>query len=122
MRQWVADFIRWLTIDYGIALPFLGVKPDSFGSFVFSNLGSVGLDVGYPALAPFSNVSMVVIQGGVTNKPMVVDGQVLARRAITLCAALDHRVVDGAQIGRVFNYLRHVVKNPSILEDKMEHG
>ncbi len=118
LRQWLADLIRWLTIDWGISMPFLGVTPDSFGSFVLSNLGSIGLDVGYPALAPFSNVAMVVMQGNVTNKPMVVDGVVMPRRAITISAALDHRVVDAAQIGRLFSYLRWVVKNPAVLEDK----
>ncbi len=117
LRQWLADLIRWLTIDWGFSMPFLGVTPDSFGSFVLSNLGSIGLDIGYPALAPFSNVAMVVIQGNVTNKPMVVNGLVMPRRAITISAALDHRVVDAAQIGRLFSYLRWVVKNPEVLED-----
>lgn len=117
-RQWVADLIKWLTIDWGISLPFLGVSPESFGSFVLSNLGSIGLDVGYPALAPFSNVAMVVNQGNVITKPMVVDGEVVPRRVITISAALDHRVVDAAQIGRLFNYLRKIIKNPEILEEK----
>lgn len=117
-RQWVTDLIKWLTIDWGISLPFLGVSPESFGSFVLSNLGSIGLDVGYPALAPFSNVAMVVNQGNVITKPMVVDGMVVPRRVITMSAALDHRVVDAAQIGRLFNYLRKIIKNPEILEEK----
>ncbi|MBC7774889.1 MAG: 2-oxo acid dehydrogenase subunit E2 [Phycisphaerae bacterium] len=115
LRQWVADLVKRLTIDWGISLPFLGVSPDSFGSFVLSNLGSIGLDVGYPSLAPFSNVSMVVIQGGVTLKPVVVDGQIVPRRMITFSAALDHRVVDAAQIGRLFNYVRRVLKKPELL-------
>ncbi len=118
LRQWVFDLIRWMTIDWGISLPFLGVSPESFGSFVLSNLGSIGLDVGYPALAPFSNVAMVVNQGSVTLKPIVLDGQIVARRMITISAALDHRVVDAAQIGRLFNYLRRILKNPEILEVK----
>ncbi|MDO8365862.1 MAG: 2-oxo acid dehydrogenase subunit E2 [Saprospiraceae bacterium] len=117
-RQWTANLVRCLTIDLGVSIPFLGVSPDSFGTFMLSNLGSIGLDVGYAALAPFSNVAMVVTQGRVTNKPMVVNGQVLPRRAITISAALDHRVVDAAQIGRLFNFLRRVVKNPEMLEKK----
>ncbi len=116
IRQWVADLVKWLSIDWGVSLPFLGVSPDSFGSFVLSNLGSIGLDVGYPALAPFSNVSMVVNQGGVSLKPVVLDGQIVPRRMITFSAALDHRVVDAAQIGRLFNYVRRVLKKPESLE------
>ncbi|MEY3194454.1 MAG: hypothetical protein RIQ78_551 [Bacteroidota bacterium] len=118
LRQWITDLIRWMTIDWGIHLPFLGVSPESFGSFVLSNLGSIGLDVGYPALAPFSNVAMVVNQGSVTIKPIVVDGLIVARRMITISAALDHRVVDAAQIGRLFGFLRRVMKNPEMLSVK----
>lgn len=118
-RQWLANLIRWLTIDMGVSLPLLGVSPDVFGSFILSNLGSLGMNVvGYPALAPFSNVAMVVILGSVTSKPMVVDGQILSRRVITISAALDHRVVDGSQIGLLFNFLQRIVRNPSILDEK----
>ena len=117
LRQWVADLIRWLTVDWGVPLPFLGVSPESFGSFLLSNLGSIGLDVGYPALAPFSNVAMVVNQGSVSSKAVVVDGQIVPRRMITISAALDHRVVDAAQVGRLFNYVRRILKKPEVLEE-----
>ncbi len=80
-RQWVVRLIIWLTVDMGFSLPFLGLSPDTFGSFVLSNLGSIGLDVGYPALAPFSNVGMVITQGSTTTKPWVVGGQIMPRRA-----------------------------------------
>jgi pyruvate/2-oxoglutarate dehydrogenase complex dihydrolipoamide acyltransferase (E2) component len=118
LRQWVATLIRRITVDWGFSLPFLGVSPNSFGSFVLSNLGSIGLDIGYPALAPFSNVAMVAILGRAADKPMVVNGQVVPRRAITVSAALDHRVVDASQIGRLFNYLRQMVKHPELLDIK----
>lgn len=118
LRQWVADFFKWATIDWGITFPFLGVSPENFGSFVLSNLGSIGLDVGYPALAPFSNVALVVNQGSVSPKPVVLNGQIVARRMITLSAAIDHRVVDAAHVGRMFKLLRRIVKKPEVLEEK----
>ena len=112
----MVDLTRWLTIDWGINLGFLGVSHDSFGTFVLSNIGSIGLDVGYPALAPFSNVAMVVTQGSVSLKPVVHKGQIVARRMITIGAAIDHRVVDAAQMGLLFNYLKRVLKEPEGLE------
>jgi pyruvate dehydrogenase E2 component (dihydrolipoamide acetyltransferase) len=118
LRQWLMDLVLWLSIKWGIPLGFLGVSPDSFGSFILSNLGSIGLDVGYPALAPFSRGAMVLCQGQVMDKPAVVDGQVLPRRIITLSAALDHRLVDAAQAGILFTYIRRVLKNPEVLEQK----
>lgn len=118
LRQWVVDLVKWLMNTWGVSLPFLGVSPGSFGSFVLSNLGSIGLDIGYPALAPFSNVAMVVAQGSVSTKPVVVEGQVVPRRMITISGAVDHRVVDAAQIGRLFSYVRRILKTPGVLEEK----
>lgn len=118
LRQWVFNIIRAITIDWGLPVPGLGVSPDSFGSFVLSNIGSIGLDVGYPALAPFSNVSMVINQGKPMAKPAVYEGEIAIRRLITFSAALDHRVVDAAQAGRLFNYVRHLLQHPEVLEEK----
>ena len=76
--------------------------------------------MGYPALFPISNVPLVLILGGVSKKPYVVNDQIVARRIISLGAALDHRVVDAMHGGKLFRYIKHIVNNPSILESKPE--
>lgn len=110
LRQWIVDLVRWLSIDLGIPLPFLGVSPESFGTFVLSNLGSIGIDVGYAALAPFSNVALVITQGRVSTQPAVVNGQIVPRRMITCSAVIDHRVADAAHAGRLFAHVRGVLR------------
>ncbi len=117
-RTWITFIIRKLTIDWGMPIPFLNFKADSFGSYVISNIGSIGLDMGYPALFPISNVPFVLIMGGVNKKPYVVNDVILPRRIISLGAALDHRVVDAMHGGKLFRYLKYIVKNPTILESK----
>ena len=87
-----------------------------FGSFVISNIGSVGLDTGYPALFHVSNVAMVFIMGGVLKKPVVVNDQVVIRRMISLSCALDHRVVDANHGGLLFKSLKQSVRNPELFE------
>lgn len=117
-RNWLFGLIKRITIDWGFSFPRLGLSPDSFGSFVFSNIGSIGLDTGYPALLPSSNVAIVVVMGLASTKPAVVDGQIVPRRLLTMGAAIDHRIADGAQAGRMFRYLKKVISNPEVLEDK----
>jgi pyruvate/2-oxoglutarate dehydrogenase complex dihydrolipoamide acyltransferase (E2) component len=118
LRIGVFGLIKRITIDWGLSFPKLGLTPDSFGSFVLSNIGSLGLDIGYPALLPSSNVAIVVVLGSANTKPAVVDGQVVPRRLLTMGAAIDHRVADAAQAGRLFRYLKQVVGNPEVLETK----
>ncbi|MCS6929457.1 MAG: 2-oxo acid dehydrogenase subunit E2 [Saprospiraceae bacterium] len=111
-RSWLVRLVKWVTIDMGIALPALGLSPDAFGSFILSNIGSIGLDLGYAALLPLSNVSCVITMGNVESKPVVLNGQIVPRRILTINAVLDHRVVDAVHVGKMFRYLKSAVKGP----------
>ena len=116
IRGWLYKLLKLVYVDWGFSIPFIGLNPHSFGSFMLSNIGTLGLDIGFPALFPIANVSFVMIMGGVQSKPWVVNNQVVPRRIITLGAALDHRVVDASHAGKLFKYLKFAVKNPEILE------
>jgi pyruvate dehydrogenase E2 component (dihydrolipoamide acetyltransferase) len=105
---------------WGFSIKKWGLTPDSFGSFIVSNIGTLGLDLGFPALMPTSNVSFVLILGAVNNKPWVVHDQIVPRKIMMLGAALDHRVCDGSHGGRLFRYLKYIIKNPELLETKPE--
>ena len=119
LRGWIFSLLKTITFDWGFSIPSLGLSANSFGSFVVSNIGNVGLDMGYPALFPSSNVSFVLILGGVNRKPAVVGDQILPRTILSLGAALDHRVVDASHGGLLFRYLKKIVKNPELLDEKI---
>ena len=44
MRGWILKLARLISIDWGISIPALGLSPGAFGSFVISNIGSLGLE------------------------------------------------------------------------------
>ncbi|MCB8994073.1 MAG: 2-oxo acid dehydrogenase subunit E2 [Bacteroidales bacterium] len=117
-RVWIFKFIRMFTINWGISIPGLGLSAESFGSFVISNIGSIGLDMGYPALFPTSNVAIVFVMGGVSKKPVVIDDQVVIRRIMSFGATLDHRVVDANHGGKLFRFIKQIVNNPGLLDEK----
>jgi pyruvate/2-oxoglutarate dehydrogenase complex dihydrolipoamide acyltransferase (E2) component len=118
LRGWIYKIIKTITFNWGLSFPSLGLSADSFGSFIVSNIGNVGLDMGFPALFPSSNVSFVLIIGGVNRKPAVVGNEILPRSILSLGAALDHRVVDASHGGLLFRYLKNIVKNPHLLDEK----
>lgn len=119
IRGWIFSLLKTITMNWGLSFPSLGLSANSFGSFVVSNIGSVGLDMGFPALLPSSNVSFVLVLGGVNRKPAVVDEQVVPRTILSLGAAIDHRVVDASHGGLLFRYLKKIVKNPELLDEKL---
>ena len=115
-RRWVFSLIKFIILTLGIPLPFIGMNAQSFGTFFVSNIGTLGLDGGYPALLPTGNISLVLIVGRVRDLPWVVDGQVVPRRILKLGAALDHRIIDASHGGKLFNYIRRVIRNPEMFE------
>jgi pyruvate/2-oxoglutarate dehydrogenase complex dihydrolipoamide acyltransferase (E2) component len=118
-RGFVYQSIKFLTTTLGVSIPSLGLSANNFGSFILSNIGTIGLDVGFPALMPSANVAFVLILGGVSQKPWVVNGEIVPRSIMTLAAALDHRVIDASHGGKLFKYLKKMVKNPELLEAKL---
>lgn len=109
-----------MTIHWGISMPYFGLDSNSFGSYVISNIGSVGLDTGYGSLLPSSNVSVVFIIGNVVKKPVVIRDEIVARKIMVLSATLDHRIVDGSHGGKLFRTIKYYIKNPHLLENKPE--
>ena len=117
-RRWFYKLIKLVTISWG--LKFVGISANNYGSFVVANIGTVGLDVGYPALFPTSNVAVVFTMGGIYKKPAVVNDEIVPRRMMNLSVAMDHRVVDASHGGKLFRYVKRMIRTPELLEEKPE--
>lgn len=116
-RSWLYFLYKSITINWGISIPGVGLSANSFGSFLITNIGSIGLDTGYPALLPSSNVSFVMVLGGVKKKPVVVDDKIVIRKILALSAVVDHRIADASQAGKIYRYIKYMVKHPHLLEE-----
>lgn len=117
-RNWLFKIYKIVTINWGISVPGIGLDSNSFGSYIVSNIGTVGLDTGYGSLLPSSNISFVFILGSINKKPVVVNDEIVIRRVMLLSSTLDHRVVDGSHGGTLFRYIKQMAKNPEILDTK----
>ncbi|RMF03418.1 MAG: dehydrogenase [Bacteroidetes bacterium] len=113
-RNWVYRILHTLSISW--CLTVAGITPFHFGSFLVSNIGSLGLDIGYPAILPAANISFVLILGGQQEKPCVVDGEIVIRTFLKVGIAMDHRLLDGSHGGQLFRYLKKIVRQPELLE------
>ncbi len=117
-RNWLFKIYQTITIKWGISMPYFGLDSNSFGSYIVSNIGTVGLDTGYGSLLPSSNISFVFILGTIDKKPRVVNDEVVIRRVMWLSSTLDHRVVDGSHGGTLFRFIKKIAKNPEWLDEK----
>jgi pyruvate/2-oxoglutarate dehydrogenase complex dihydrolipoamide acyltransferase (E2) component len=117
-RSWLFNMYKIITINWGLSFPLFNLSSNSFGSYVVSNIGTLGLDEGFGALLPSANVSIVLIIGKVYKKPRVINDEIVPRKVFTLSATLDHRVVDGSHGGKLFRYIKYLVRNPHLLDTK----
>ncbi|HBL75287.1 MAG: dehydrogenase [Bacteroidetes bacterium GWF2_42_66] len=115
-RNWFFRLYKMITINWGMSIPFLGLSSDSFGSYVITNIGSIGLETGFPALLPSSNVAFVLVMGGISKKPVVVNDEIVIRRIMSLSIVMDHRLVDASHGGKLFRFIKYMVKHPQELE------
>ncbi|MFQ6046124.1 MAG: dihydrolipoamide acetyltransferase family protein [Gemmatimonadales bacterium] len=79
-------------------------------TFTVSNLGMFGIDQFTAVINPPEAGSLAV--GSITEKPVVRDGAVSARRRMRVTMSCDHRVIDGATGARFLETVRHMLENP----------
>jgi len=111
-----------LSNDLGINLSFIGVKPDGWGGAMVTNVGSFGLKQGFAPLVPAARVPAVFCLGMTHDVPMVIDGEVVARRAMSVSATFDHRVYDGMQIAKLQKYIVGRFENPEWMLEELGTG
>ncbi|MGH2653703.1 MAG: dihydrolipoamide acetyltransferase family protein, partial [Actinomycetota bacterium] len=75
-----------------------------------SNYGVFGSEAGTPIINHPEGAILGV--GRIGPRPMVVDGRVEARTAVTLALSFDHRIMDGADADRAMTALRELLESP----------
>ncbi len=115
-RTWFFRLFKWLFVTMGIEWKSMGIHNNSFGSFILSNIGSLGLDVGFPALFPLSNLSMVLIMGKVEDRPVVDRGEIVVKKMMNFSVSLDHRIVDGSHGGKLFRSMKSRIEKVEELD------
>jgi pyruvate/2-oxoglutarate dehydrogenase complex dihydrolipoamide acyltransferase (E2) component len=114
LRRWIFQGIRYTVYELGIPISG-GLNKEMFGSLLVSNIGPLGLSYGIPALMPASNLAFVMSLGHVEEKAIVEDGKVIPCKMLPICGTFDHRVVDGAHIGKMSRGMKYYFNNPEAL-------
>ena len=96
-------------LNGGLGRRAFGQPGFPLGCAFVSNVGTFGLDEGFLAPVPFARVPLYLLVGAVHDAPAVEDGRLVVRPTMVLTATADHRIVDGAQAGRLAAVLRELL-------------
>jgi pyruvate dehydrogenase E2 component (dihydrolipoamide acetyltransferase) len=83
------------------------------GTFTITNFGVIGGEYATPIIN-YPQTAILGI-GELAERPMAVDGEVVARDTLPLSLSIDHRVIDGADAGRFTNTVIEYLEDPTLL-------
>lgn len=83
------------------------------GSFTISNLGMFGVSSFVAVINPPQGA--ILATGGIEDKPVVKNNEIVPGKIMTLTLSSDHRVIDGADAAKFLKTLKQFLENPAIL-------
>ncbi len=83
------------------------------GSFTVSNLGMFGIHSFKAVINPPQAAILAV--GGIKEKAIVKNGQIISGHVMYVTISLDHRVIDGAEGAMFLHTLKRYLENPASL-------
>ena len=120
LMNWILKLIGFFNYTLNLDLRWAGLPKDAFGSAVVTSIGSLGLDMGYVPLVPYSRVPIFIAPGEIMDEPIVEDGQIIPAKMLTMSATLDHRIIDGKHASIMSKTLRTVLENPEDYFDPLD--
>jgi pyruvate dehydrogenase E2 component (dihydrolipoamide acetyltransferase) len=112
----ISFFMYTLNLD----LRWAGLPRDPFGGVTVTNIGSLGLDVAYVPLVPYTRTPIFIAPGAIRDEPVVEDGKVIAGKVMRVNATFDHRFIDGYHASVLSKTLRELLENPFESFDKID--
>jgi pyruvate dehydrogenase E2 component (dihydrolipoamide acetyltransferase) len=82
------------------------------GTFTISNLGMYGVEIFTAVLNPPQAAILAV--GAIEEKPVVEEGELVARPLMAMTLTCDHRAVDGAKASEFLRELKTLLEEPGL--------
>jgi len=85
------------------------------GTFTLTNLGALGAGWTFETAIINQPESAILRVGGITERAVVREGQIVIRPIMTYSLTYDHRVIDGAVAAKFLSSLISTLENPTLL-------
>ena len=124
LPRFVLKFAVWVLnkMDYHRMLPRTLSKLSPFhGSMIITSMGSLGIPPIYHHIYNFGNVPLF-ISFGAKRSTVELDknGAPVAKKYVDYCVVTDERVCDGYYFASALKYIRGIMANPEVLDNKPE--
>lgn len=115
----IVNFLMWL--DKHGCLPKAILEASPFHTSVYlTNVGSLGIDAIYHHIYNFGTTSLFFAMGKKKKQLIYEDEELKEEKCITIGFVGDERICDGYYFASSFKYLTKLLKNPELLEERVE--
>jgi pyruvate dehydrogenase E2 component (dihydrolipoamide acetyltransferase) len=83
------------------------------GTITLSNLGMYGIN-NFTAIINQPE-SCILAVGGIIQKPVVKDQQIVVREMMNITGSFDHRIIDGTLGAAFLNKVKEIIQNPYLI-------
>ncbi len=92
------------------------LQPDeqSGGTFTITNVGMFPIDIGTPVINP-PQVAICGFGRTVLKPAVMPDGSFQARSMMNVFLTFDHQIIDGLEVGRIFNDIQYYIEHPEMI-------
>lgn len=112
-----ANFIDWFVLlpafirrfILGILFKNPQLLKEMNGTVSLTSVGMFGSGGGWGI--PVSNHTLQITLGGISEKPVLIDGQLENREFLCVTISVDHDIVDGAPAARFIQRLKELIEN-----------
>jgi pyruvate/2-oxoglutarate dehydrogenase complex dihydrolipoamide acyltransferase (E2) component len=112
LSKYVLNFAGFLMYTLNLWTPLLGSPRDPFGSCMITSIGSLGLDMAFAPLVPYSRVPLLIAVGAARETPVVKDGKLAIALISRFCVTIDHRLIDGMHASQMSKTLLAIFADP----------
>jgi pyruvate dehydrogenase E2 component (dihydrolipoamide acetyltransferase) len=88
--------LSYINICLDLPIPPLGVKRNTHGHYILTNVGTMGMECGIAPLCPPMRAIGLTCCGAMKKTPVVVDGEVKIQQVMKTVSTADHRFGDAA--------------------------
>lgn len=104
----------WFIYGLNLDMRKFGLPKDPFGSVMITNVGSLGIEMAWAPLVPYSRVPLLATVGALRDKPVAIDGQVEVRPMLPIGITFDHRLIDGIHAAFMAREFKKCFNEPEV--------
>lgn len=104
----------WFIYGLNLDMTKFGLPRDPFGSVMITNVGSLGIEMAWAPLVPYSRVPILATVGAMREKPVAINGEVEVRTMLPIGITFDHRLIDGIHAAFMAREFKKCFNEPEV--------